>query len=273
MLARPITRGIVRSVARGLSGTPAPTYDTDSLARIIQIESAKGTPMTGLQKQALDSFIKEEKASGRWTSHKRIYLPVWAHPAANAIDLVTGTSGTWVNSPIHATGYVQGNGTTQYFDTGTSPSSVGLTNAAGYLFGGVRTPMTGGLLGSIGLFIDSAGGTRSRYGDIVNSVTAQSGIIVSSQLAGQHYLFRRGSSGFTTPLSIPATTPAATYAGPVTCMTRNNSTVGPAPAYFSSDQQFVWGFGNAGLSHSSAEAFTLNLKILWETLTSLTLPA
>ncbi|RYD49229.1 MAG: hypothetical protein EOP85_02050 [Verrucomicrobiaceae bacterium] len=273
MLSQPSNRGIVRPLVRSIAGSPFHQYDTDAQARILQIETAKGSPMSLTQRMALDTFIRQEKSSGRWSSHKRIYLPIWANAAANAIDLITGTSGTWVNSPTHAHGYVQGNGTTQYFDTGTSPASVGITNMAGYLFGGVRAPMTGGLLGSINTFIDSAGGTRSRYGDIIQTVAAQSGIILASQLAGSHSIHRRGSASFTTSLSLSATTPTASYAGPFTCMSRNNSTDSANPVYYSADQQFMWGFGSGGLSTSAAESFSLNLKNLWETLTSLTLPA
>ena len=35
---------------------------------------------------------------------------------------------TWVNSPTMATGYVQGNGSTQYGNLGTSADALGLTN-------------------------------------------------------------------------------------------------------------------------------------------------
>jgi len=78
---------------------------------------ATALPNASNPKRIISDFIKAEKAASRWTLHKRIYLPIYANAAASAVDIVSQTSGEFTLSGVtHAAGYVQGDGTSGYFD-------------------------------------------------------------------------------------------------------------------------------------------------------------
>jgi hypothetical protein len=87
---------------------------------------------------ALSRFFRAGDAAGWRSALACLYLPVWGSAAPNALDAVTLTSGTFVGTVSHASKQFQGTGGTPgYFNTGCTPSSLGLTiqgcgNALGY---------------------------------------------------------------------------------------------------------------------------------------------
>jgi hypothetical protein len=96
-------------------------------AYIERVETALGSSITETQKTAIGAFIEAEQVDGRWGAHRRLYLPIWANAAANAICLKSLTSGTFAGTITHGAGYVQSDGSTGYFNFGTDPSSLGLS--------------------------------------------------------------------------------------------------------------------------------------------------
>lgn len=259
-----------------------------SASAYISAVTATGVAPTLSQKTAIDTFIKAEKLAGRWASHKRIFLPIWANAAANAIDLVTRATGTFVNGPTHAAGYIQGDGATQYFNLNVSPSSIGQTPGAagmGYLaigggsgtsiaMMGAGTTASGGL--SILRWFDTLGidyahtafdTTFIREGAAPISTTY--GIISGQAFGGVHRLARRTRSGNVQVNGTPAgvsiqSVPIHNY-----YMMGYNTDDTPV---INSTQQFGAVFLNLGFSAANNDAFTLNLKTLWETCTGLVLP-
>jgi len=263
---------------------PLFALDPDAADRISQIETAKGSPMTDTQRGAIDTFLKQEKTSGRWSSHKRIIFPVWGNASANAIDLVTGAVGTWVNGPTHSDGYVQGNGTSQYFNFGTSYNAQGLTLGSAFLWvlSKTATATNNAVLigaGSINpsdiYASNSATNTSCRWcgnSPRIDGAAVHSGIITFSRSSGNRSMWRRTTSGRSV-LSSSVTGDAGTAvpSSNVFMMATNSSDAGSTPANYNNAQIGAAGFG-LGLSDSDDAAFTSNLKTLWETVTGLTLP-
>jgi len=242
---------------------------------------AAGATVTGAQKTAINNFIKAEKDASRYTLIKRLYLPIWGISAANAIDLKTLASGTFVGG-THASGYVGLNGLTQYFRTGAIPSS---------LLAGV-TDVTIGFL----CYIAASAGTRAHIGSQVSAsqslstlstttalrfdcgnnsaasatlaVASQTGIIMQTSFSGRFRQERRSSAGFTTVQDIAGTASGTLpnielYGG-----ARNLS----GAVFLLSDGGYSSWFLANGFTSTQTTNFSTNLKTLWETCTGLTLP-
>jgi hypothetical protein len=110
---------------RGVIGA----LDPDAKAYIAAVETA-GATVSGGQKAAINTFFKTGKSEGWYSNIKRLYLPIWAAAAPNAIDMIDLGSGTFNGGVTHAAGYVQGNGSTGYFDTGSTATAKGLSDAS-----------------------------------------------------------------------------------------------------------------------------------------------
>lgn len=91
--------------------------DADANAYIAAVEAA-GATVTSTQRNAIDDFYVAAKTNSYYTSLKRLYFPIWGVAAANAIDMISLTSGTFNGGVTHGAGFVQGNGTTGYFNAG-----------------------------------------------------------------------------------------------------------------------------------------------------------
>jgi hypothetical protein len=275
----PIIRGIVRPVVRGIIRTSdaGRVWDTDALARISQIETAKGSPMTNGQRLALDTFIKAEKAAGRWSLHKRVYLPVWGNAAANSICLVSGTTGTMVNTPTQGAGFMQCNGSSSYFNTGSSPSALGATNASASIWLLQIAPDTrndgrwsgwrgGGserfALGFSGFpSVNFAIGGASTGGNFPANDSRTGIFLASNETISSRFVTRRTNSGAALigSQSTTETTPLLNLNIFFGAWNHNNS----GPGTFSDARFGGFGFG-LGMSQANANAFTLNLKNLYE---------
>jgi hypothetical protein len=243
-----------------------------------QIRGA-GIVVTSTQQNAIDDFIVAEKIAGRWASHKRIYLPIWANAAANAICMKTCLSGTFVNAPTHGSGFVQGNGSTSYFNTNATVGDFGWTDASCLLGALISENSTADA--TIGGFADAShrailsrfsgnlGGNHPVSGIFLNSGTPTGICALSATSTAMRRLHRRATSGFTTPAE-SATTSTATLTNTraISFMARN--TAGVISGH--SNAKFGAFFGGLGMSTADVSAFTANLKTLWETCTGLTLP-
>lgn len=271
--------------------------DADVTAYIAAIETALTTtieaalPSAVNPKHKIYNFVTAEKAAGRWGLHKRIYLPIYNNTAASAIDLVSRLSGTFtgLGSVTHAPGYVQGNGTSGYFDFNVTPSALALTQSSGMVFALHKTAPSGtaekvsvssidgsDVTKAIDLnfrstdihFSYNAATTGSGAIDATLARTSQNGIIIGSRQGGNRSVFRRNSSAFTNLITqaggdfgtVPTTKTFAAM----------RSQYGAGLAY-SDVQMGAYGAG-LGLTEAQANGFSANLKTLYEALTGITLP-
>jgi hypothetical protein len=255
-------------------------------ARYIKAVETAGAIVTSTQKDALNTFFKAGKSEGWISSLRRMYLPIWGATAPNAIDMIALTSGTFVGTVTHATGYVQGDGSTGYFDFGASPSSLGLTISGGSAFAlinqadsrndarffiGVQTG------GNRRLYLQQVTSTLLRStiysatGATINtSATPANGILLTAvNSATDRYLKKRDSSEIsTTTISTSSTTSAPT--SNVFAMA-NNDALNLSISGHTNARLGAFGLG-LGFTSTQGDNLTLTLKNLWETSTGLTLP-
>lgn len=259
--------------------------DPDAAAYIAAVETAKGSVATPTQRAAIDSFIVGEKSSGRWTSIKRLYLPIWGVAAANAICMRSLTSGTFTVSGVtHAAGYVQGNGTSGFFDTNVSPQALGMTVSSGFLFvltyeahvgtlaHGYITAISTGTVQGVSL-LDGGGSNSFVYGSIGSpsisgSDGSNDGILTVSRTGTNTVEIRKRTSSGAASIASGTSSADGITTQTLVAMARN---VGGTKSLFSSGKLGSFGAG-MGLSNTATDSFTLALKTLWETCTGLTLP-
>ena len=279
------------SLSNMLGGGMVAGLDPDAKAYVNAV-IATGISVTSTQRNAINDFIKAEKDASRYASIKRLYLPIWGTAAANAIDMVTRASGTFVNSPTHGAGFVQGNGSTSYFNFGVTPSALGLTTGDAGFYALIK--QAGSVTGSrtyIGaadnptnsiscwLAIAASGTLLSgNFGDTANPsavITSPathpttSGIIAAFKKSGVATLHKRLASG-NTVLATETESAAGTMPSARTLYAMASNYNGSPAAL--SDAQFGAFGASMGLDSASVVAFTANLKTLWETCTGLTLP-
>jgi hypothetical protein len=248
MAGIPSIANINRFIESGLGRS----LDPDAKGYINSVVAAGGT-VSGTQRAAINTFYKTGKADGWYSSLKRMYLPIWGVAAPNAIDMIARGSGTFVGTVTHGAGYVQGNGTTGYFNTNTSYGTNGLTASDAYAFSLVKTASTLGFRGLQGrsqgttasaTFLSSNSGQLFRWNNTstgaVFGTSAGTGIMSASRQGGSRTIYRRTTSSRTTSEF-------------------NNAEIGAG------------GFG-LGMTNAQDSAFTASLKTLWETCTGLTLP-
>jgi hypothetical protein len=256
--------------------------DVDANAYIVSLLSA-GATVTPTQQAAINNFYKTGKSDGWYSSLKRLYLPIWAAAAPNAIDMIALGSGTFSGSVTHGSGFVQSDGTTGYFDFVTPQSEIGESANAthrGFLSltgpSSITTVHMGaqGPTGAETYQIGSISGTTivSQHGSIQANATLsaanQTGIFIASKTSDLAILFRRNTSGSSVIASTSGVNVNNLSNRRFYAMARNS--VGVANL-FSTAQYGSW-FCGTGLNESQSISFSLNLKNLWETCTGLTLP-
>jgi hypothetical protein len=274
------------SLASRLFGSGAAPVDPDAQAYIDAVTSAKGSSPSLLQTVAIDTFYKSAKADGYYTSLKRLYLPIWASAAPNAICMTSLTSGTFNGTVTHAAGYVQGDGSTGYFNTNIAPSSIsGIATSSAYTFGLLKTELPPWILsGNIGRSRNSAsqdwnlvrlaGNLSSGImanidgSGLLGTATTFTGILSGSRVDGTRFNARRISASRTSLGSVTDGNFGSVPTFDYYFMAGNSAgtVVGLSTTEFGS-----FGFG-LGLTDTQDNAFTLALKNLWETCTGLTLP-
>jgi len=258
-----------------------PSTDPDAEAYFALIEAAGAAP-NAAQKTVISDFYIAAKAEGYYTSLKRLYLPIWGVAAANAIDMIGGTSGTWNGGVTHGAGFVQGDGTTGYFDFAISPNSLGLNDSSSLSFALVKTAPTGsGFNGILSAYV--AGTNRTQLYVFDNEVQSHqsgdalvnhsgtratnTGIYVANRESTTSLeLFSRKTSGLT-----KHSTNTTSVAGGA-ASTANISAMAQGAGAIPSDGQFgLYGLG-LGLSDALVDSFTSHLKNLWESCTGNVLP-
>ena len=256
--------------------------DADANAYIAAVEGA-GVSVSATQRGAIDDFYVAAKADSYYTSLKRLYLPIWASAAANAIDMIGLTSGTFNGTVTHSAGYVQGDGSTGYFNTNIAPSAVsGLSTSTAYTFGLLKTELPN--LGNIGRSRNSASQDWNLVrltGNLSSSIMANidgsgllgiattfTGILSGSRVDGTRFNARRISASRTSLGSVTDGNFGSVPTFDYYFMAGNSA--GTAVG-FSTTEFGSFGFG-LGLTDTQDNAFTLALKNLWETCTGLTLP-
>ena len=269
------------ALANMLNGYGVRGLDTDAKAYIDAVVAA-GATMTSTQQDAINAFVKGGKTNGWWSSMKRLHLPIWGIAAPNAIEMVTRTSGTFVGTVTHGSGFVKGDGSTGYFDFGARMPNDGLSSDNGLLFCLVKAAetLTAGGASMMGVNIATgaqlirqatSSAIQARYTATSLSLTSgnlRTGIISISATSNTSRSFRRRSSSGVNNLGTSSGEAAFSLLN-INCyaMARNSSGISePTNAELGS-------YGYAlGLNDSSTDAFTLALKNLWETCTGLTLP-
>lgn len=247
-------------------------------AYISAVEIALGSSITSTQKAALNAFVLAEQAAARWTSHKRLYFPIWGNAAANAICLKSLTSGTFAGAVTHGAGYVQSDGTTGYFNLNTNATTLATPAENAMVFAleyqgpsGAATECALAGLGSVRLGDSSGtklGELRATTNRVLGVPAIQAGIFtISSTSSTFRALRHRRQSGVaslgTNTGSLSGSNGTTLYA-----LARNNSGLADQ---FHTGRLGAFGLGN-GLDTTATDAFTANLKTLWETCTGLTLP-
>lgn len=264
--------------------------DPDAKAYITAVEAALGTtieialPSASNPKRIISDFIKAEKAASRWTLHKRIYLPIYANAEASAIDMVGRNVGTFTASGVtHAAGYVNGNGSTGYFDSGIGLPAVGGSNASGSIwqiipqrvlaiarFEGVNGP---------GLERVSIGANSSDLNQFIlpsnsSSLTigaseTSAGILIGSTISTSSRFGKFRKAGAFTTVTNTTLDTTVIPSGDLFFLARNNNNLGINNAHV--ERRGGYGFG-LGLTQAQAEGFAANLETLYEGLTGITLP-
>lgn len=252
------------------------SLDPDAKSYIAAVRAA-GATVSGAQSTAISNFIITEKAASRWTGLKRFYLPIWGVAAANAIDMKGLGSGTFVGGVTHAAGYVQGNGTTGYFDSGVSITGLGTTGES-LLWGGLVNQASSnnvarGIAGAYesetaGPYFGISTNLNSRMYSNTSQITGAlqtTGIILGGREGGRAVIRHRGASGYqsltSTTVAINGTLPTRT----IVFMAIND-------LFWFNNARFGVFFASTGATSSESEQFTLSVKTLWETCTGLTLP-
>jgi len=241
---------------------------------------AAGATVSGGQKSAINTFVKTGKADGWYSSLKRLYLPIWAVAAPNAIDMIGLTSGTITGVVTHAAGFVASDGITGYFNIGSSMASHGLSRSSGWLGAIMKTAISNHqYLGAqnsgseVELLRHTATGITTDYNDGISGrnsslVLDRSGIISASRFSGDMKHFQRKTSGRSNIGTFTYADTGSMTSLNAFALAKNSSGVAASGG---TSQMGGWWFGT-GVSDAADLAFTLALKNLWETCTGLTLP-
>jgi hypothetical protein len=269
-----------------LNGTQAGGLDPDAKAYINSVVAA-GATVSSIQRNAINDFYKTGKSQGWYSGLKRIFLPIWGIASPNAIDMVVRSSGTFVGTVTHSSGFIKGDNSTGYFNIGTGQTACGISASSAYYFALAKTAPTSitsrSFLGSgatsdaMTLRAETSSSIIARhYGSTTGQITANSitnhGIISFSRFDGNRTIFQRRSSS----RSVIAGPTAGANSGNTTnanifvCAV-NNSNSGSSPSNHSNAEIGMAGFGS-GVSDATDSSITSAIKTLWETCTGLTIP-
>jgi len=250
-----------------------------SAADYIAAVRAAGATVTSSQVGEINTFYKAAKSGGYYTSLKRLYLPIWGVAAANAIDMIGLTSGTFSGGVTHGAGFVQGNGTTGYFDSATSPTDISLDMTGATMFRLIYEAITGNnyigaISGADGFWLGSNGTNCVAIIGAVAGISVandERGILLTSRTSTTAFsLYARNSSGFTTVGSDPTLdTGGLPNRDILLSGARDNGVV--AAIWADTSKDGLYGIAN-GMNAATAQTFTSHLKTLWEGCTGLTLP-
>jgi hypothetical protein len=256
--------------------------DPDAKGYIDAVVAAGGT-VSGGQKSAINTFYKTGKSAGWYSSLKRMYLPIWASAAPNAIDMIALGSGTFNGTVTHGAGFVQGDGLTGYFNSNIGLPAVGGSNGNGSMWQIIPQRAIGinryeGINGPL-LERVSIGSSVANFNQFIlpsnnSSLTiapseTSAGILIGSTTSTSSRFVKFLKSGVFTTQANTTTDTSTIPSGNLFFLARNNNDLGISNAH--TERRGGYGFG-LGLTESQAEAFTLALKNLWEGCTGSVLP-
>lgn len=268
---------ILRATRLSATGNNSANRLDSDAADYISVLEAQGINPTFAQRTAINDFVNAEKIALRWSLHRRIYLPVWGNAGANAIDLVTRTSGSFGGGVTHGAGFVQGNGTTGFFDTLNTAAGLGMTAGSGSI--GVLIPQvdTGSNIFWGGYNTGAAPRTVIGQGNsslafyqhpsisiTTSGETATNGIFLGNCNSTTYREIRRrsltGTSLVGSNTTLDTTNPDSAIRMFFMCRNAAGTASNHSSARFGA---FTLGLG---FSSSGADAFTLNLQNLWESI-------
>lgn len=265
--------------------------DGDAAGYIDAVVAAGGT-VSSTQKSAIDTFIKTGKSDGWYSSLKRLYLPIWGAAAPNAIDMIGRTSGTFNGTVTHTAGYVQGDGSTGYFDpgVGSEPNTLGLSNSSASLFviildnNDTAAVQVGSMTSTIAAnnrfqintsiageqqFACPTNSSSSPFTNISTSDGITNGVFICSVTATNARYLHRRTTADTLVLSNTATDTTTLSTHRPFVLARNNT--GTPDVFTNNARIAVAGWGLA-IAQADAGNFSLAIKNLYEATTGLTLP-
>lgn len=277
------------SLSNMLSGRVS-GLDPDARDYIAAVVAA-GATVSGGQKSAINTFIKTGKSDGWYPSIKRLYLPIWASAAPNAIDMIGLTSGTFNGTVTHSAGYVESDGSTGYFDpgAGSEPNTLGLSNASATLFMVVsnnsdaaagQIASTTSTIAANNRFQFNTFAGEQNFACPTNSSSSPltlistsdgitNGVFIGSVTATNARYLHRRTTADTLVLSNTATDTTTLSTHRPFVLARNNT--GTPDIFTNSARIAVAGWGLA-IAQADAGNFSLAIKNLYEATTGLTLP-
>jgi hypothetical protein len=271
------------ALANRIGGFMPTALDPDAQAYIDDIVAA-GATVSGAQKKSISTFYETGKDEGWYDQLKRLYLPVWGVAAANAIDLITTNSGTFSGTVTHATGYIQGNGSTGRLAMDASPDTIGLADGNASVSCLIYSPQSSGSFNvPIGvtqtskklirislIYTSSPMTVGGGIGVDINS-TSQDGLgiyVVSETASNSRFFRKRKTSGVS---SLGTSTASSTGGFPTVAINLMAVNNGGSISGYSTSQI---GAAHAGLAMTTTQAdqYTAALKTMWEACSGLTLP-
>ena len=261
------------------------SLDPDAKAYIDDVK-AEGVTVSLAQQNTINQFFIDSKSAPTWSSHKKIYFPIWGNAIANSICMKTLVKGTFAGTVTHGAGFIQGDAITGRMLTGESPTSLGFTTASawcGYLRKAIGVPVNKGAFGCHeNGYVDpfrlvEAGGanyfnfTNFAQATVVNAALNDFiGIVSGKSFGATMRMVGRDASGI---VHSATATPLGVYGNindvEIYLLCENHD-LNPTVNH-SNDQFGAFWFGD-GVSDADDEAFTLKLKALWEGCTGLALP-
>ena len=265
--------------------------DPDARLYISAVETALGTPIatalpsaTSNPKRIISDFIKAEKAANMWSMHRWLNLTIFNNSAASSIDMVARNVGQFALSGVtHAAGYVQGDGTSGYFDTlinwntfaTADDATIGTINLTGH--GSINMTSIG--LGATSTNAISAASLNTvasaPFGawagaGVFRGAIGTNGIQMTSRFSNVTRMIRRSASGITEDTNSALLTGSVSNL-PIALMARR-SAAGSNFIQFS-NAQIGGGIISLGMSSTQLADYSFRLKNLYESLTGLNLPA
>jgi hypothetical protein len=264
------------------------SLDPDAVAWIDAVMAAGGvlfSTESATKKLASDYFaaLKTDSAGDLHALLRRDYHPVWQVAAANAICAKSLTSGTFVGTVTHGVGFVQGDGSTGYFNTGVSPNGLSITANGGMMgvivnqaptISGRRfmSAQTGGTpfdiqdLGGLLAGISHTGATAST---ITLATSAMFGIIthIRENSTSQQISILKTTGA--TNGAINTSVASGTITQTIVVLARNNGGTIQAHSDYRAGGYFAAG---DNFKYANRSAFTLIRKQFYEALTNLNIP-
>ena len=153
-------------------------YDADAQAFFDRVTAAGGT-LSGTEKSAVDTLVRQMKADGTWTPMKAIYPMVGASAAACAQNLKSSSfTGTFTSGFTFASTGVTPNGTSSYMNTNYL-----LGSANGFNFNNFHFSHYSRTNSTSGVQVDMGAGTVGGFNNLYQAIAGSyGGTLMSKQL-------------------------------------------------------------------------------------------